>query len=75
MSSLSLQDIHKLQITKTFGNQKKSVENLQNQLMNSREFSSGERFKNQETPDQIKRFGNLGCIPKFQMVSESIIDF
>jgi hypothetical protein len=38
MFSLVLQNIDKIEITKKFKNQKKSVENLQNQLLNSGEF-------------------------------------
>ncbi len=45
---------------KYFGNQEKSVANLQNQFLKSGEFRSGEKFKNQETPDKIRRFGNPG---------------
>jgi hypothetical protein len=45
---------------KRIKNQEKSGENLKNQLLNSGEFSSGENFKNQESPDQIRRFGNPG---------------
>ncbi len=41
-----------------YKNQEKSGENLKNQLLNSGEFSSGEKFKNQKSPDQIRRFGN-----------------
>ena len=35
-----------------------SVENYENQLLNSGDFSSGEIRKNQETPDQFRRFGH-----------------
>jgi hypothetical protein len=41
-------------------NQEKSGENLKNQLLKSGDFWSGEKFKNQEFPDQIRRFGNPG---------------
>jgi hypothetical protein len=43
---------------KRIENQEESGENLQNQLLNSGEFSSGERFEKQKTPDQIRRFDN-----------------
>ncbi len=36
----------------------KSGESPQNQLLNSGEFLPGEKFENQETPGQIRRFGN-----------------
>jgi hypothetical protein len=41
-------------------NQEKSQENRENQLLKSEDFSSGEKSKNQEFRDQIKRFGNPG---------------
>jgi hypothetical protein len=40
----------------------KSGESPQNQLLNSGEFLPGEKFENQETPGQIRRFGNPGHI-------------
>jgi hypothetical protein len=50
------------QLEEKIENQEKSVENLQNQLLNSGDFRSGETQKNQETPDQFRRFGNPGYI-------------
>jgi hypothetical protein len=60
---------------KTIKNQEKSGENLKNQLLNSGEFSSGEKFKNQESPDQIRRFGNPGVYVKIdkRVQNEAII--
>jgi hypothetical protein len=57
-----IQNIDKIEISEKFQNQKKSVGNLQNQLLNSGEFWSGEKLKNQETPGQIRRFRNPGNV-------------
>ena len=45
-------------ICQNIENQEKSGENPQNQLLNSEEFLPGEKFENQETTGQIRRFGN-----------------
>jgi hypothetical protein len=61
LSSLSsVQNVAKIDAAKKTKNQKKSGDNLQNQLLNSGEFLPGDRYENQETPGQIRRFGNPG---------------
>jgi hypothetical protein len=54
----SVQNVAKIDADKNIKNQEKLGENFQNQLLNSGEFSSGDKFQNQETPDQIRRFSN-----------------
>ncbi len=50
-------------ICQNIANQEKSGESPQNQLLNSGEFLPGEKFENQETPGQIRRFVNPGSDP------------
>jgi hypothetical protein len=57
----SVQNLAKIEAAKKTKNQGKSGDNLQNQLLNSGEFLPEGRYKNQETPGQIRRFGNPDC--------------
>jgi len=57
LTRLLVQNIANSRTEKT-KNQEKSQENRENQLLKSQDFSSREKFKNQEFPDQIRRFGN-----------------
>jgi hypothetical protein len=45
------------QVGKKTKNQEKSGKNVENQLLKSGDFLSGEKSKNQESPGQIRRFG------------------
>jgi hypothetical protein len=48
-----------------------SGENLKNQLLKSGDFLSGEKYENQETPGEIRRFGNPGAQSKFSDFDEN----
>jgi hypothetical protein len=50
-----------------------SGESPQNQLLNSGEFLPEEKFENQETPGQIRRFGNPGFKLHFDIIWVEII--
>jgi hypothetical protein len=51
------------QVGKKTENQEKSGKNVENQLLKSGDFLSGEKSKNQESPGQIRRFGKPVTYP------------
>ncbi len=48
------------QVGKKTENQEKSGKNVENHLLKSGDFLSGEKSKNHESPGQIRRFGKPG---------------